>query len=459
MPVSILSVTMAALTARRPLVAAADPTRSLRRPLAVAAALVAAVVVLAAGVLLGLGRPAERIAELAVFGLAIVGILVAVRRTIPPVADPRSRVERDPLTGVLDRRAFLAVADGASRDATAGPVAIVVVDVDGLSQVNDSFGLEVGDALLRAVAERLRLSTTTDDVVGRVGGDRLAVLRPRATVGIEAWARSLGPALAAPVILDGDLLRPTCSIGLHVGHPGEDAIGGLLAAADAAVDQARGRGGNRVQHAAPAQDLGTAPSGIRFRPVVELADGAVVGVDAVVPLGRRAVAQACWAFAADDSPGWVSVGLGFRELVDPRLVSWVEGALSTSGLAPERLVVGVSEALVPSPMVRRGLHRIHALGVKIAVDDFGSGHATIAQICDLPLELAKIHRSLSAPAGGGTRREMAVYLAHVEMAMSRGIPVIAAGIELESQRLLAGAIGCTLGQGPLWEADVEQARP
>ncbi|MGN6693948.1 MAG: EAL domain-containing protein [Aquihabitans sp.] len=169
----------------------------------------------------------------------------------------------------------------------------------------------------------------------------------------------------------------------------------------------------------------------------------------------RILRQACADFAsgaAAEKGLWVSVNLDAAESVQPETAGRIRHRLDCSGLDPSRLVIEVSERTVPDPIAAASLRAIADVGVRIAIDDFGSGWSSLAQIRSLPLTLVKLDRSIvvsESPEAAG------ILIATVSLAESLGLVVLAEGIETEADRTLVELAGVSLGQGFLWGRAVE----
>jgi len=216
----------------------------------------------------------------------------------------------------------------------------------------------------------------------------------------------------------------------------------------------------------------------RYQPIVDLRSGRIVGAEALAcwdgsgaelagperflalaaatglmpAITERILRQACADFAGgvpEREGWWVSVNLDAPATVHPETPGQIEAVLRETGLAPERLCIEVSERLVPDPLAVRSLQAIADLGVQLAMDDFGSGWSSLAQLRSLPLTLVKLDRSLLVSCSVD---EASVLLATVAFVASLGLDVLAEGIERPGDRLLVQAAGVALGQGFLWGA-------
>jgi len=410
----------------------------------------------------------------------------------------RRQALHDSLTGLANRVMFAQRLDATLQAARDGSTtAVLFCDLDNFKHVNDDFGHGAGDELLRQVAERLRDAAGAQNVIARLGGDEFAVVvdDSEAGGGAAVVARRMVDSLDVPFRIEGRELRITTSVGVAV-HSGPDGHGGrLLAAADRAMYEAKKRGRNQVALATEAPRTAPGPSlqaelrigvahgelRLHFQPVLDVTDGAgpvMVGAEALVrwqhprlgllapaaflPLAEDTglvtdidlwvVGNACEALAArHPSPATlqVAVNLASATLVDPRLLPTVRAALSHNRLAPDRLVLEIieSRSLVDLPGVVERLIELRQLGVRISLDDFGTGFSTLAWLQTLPVDQIKIDRSFTMELPDP--RALALVKGVLALARELGIEVIAEGVETAEQLRALRDAGCFLVQGYL----------
>jgi diguanylate cyclase (GGDEF)-like protein len=464
------------------------------------------------GVLGILGREGRAFSAEAVAFLESVAhvIAMAIERT-EAEEELRHNALHDSLTGLPNRTLCsdrLTAALARSRR-TNDQVGLLVVDLDQFKLVNDSLGHHIGDEILRTLAMRISDTMRAADTVARLAGDQFAVVCEDLPDG--DMAMTLGNRLARvfeePCRLDDLELEVTACIGVAVSRPGSDAES-LLREADAAMFVAKGHGGGCVERFdetidRPAVDQLRAMGELRqalargeffvvYQPVVDITDGSPIAVEAllrwrhpergvvppadfipvaersglIVPIGRHVLEVACaqaaaWQRAVPGRAGMqVAVNLSPRQLAWPTLVSDVREALSVSGLPPETLVLEITENAVvgDEDAASRTIDALRGLGVRVALDDFGSGYASVGYLKRLRPDALKIDRSFIAGIADGSE-DHALAGAIVSMARSLGLAVVAEGIENERQLESIRELGCDFVQGfhvsrPLPAADL-----
>ncbi|UQU67059.1 EAL domain-containing protein [Couchioplanes caeruleus] len=422
------------------------------------------------------------------------------------VSEGRQRLHHqayhDPLTGLANRALFrerLVLALDAYRFKGV-PVALLFADLDDFKLINDGFGHAMGDRLLRGVAERLLACVGPEDVVARLGGDEFAVLLQRRGPEAEEAGRRILVALREPYELDGHSVGASASLGLVLPEPGDDELSAdvLLRRADAAMYVSKRRGKNDLARYSGAADggpnadlphlLARALSGapaehgfeVHYQPIVRLADGAVVAVEALArwtdPVAGpvdpdvfvtvaertglvagiddfvldRACADAAALADAYGRPIDVHVNVSAARLGRHGLQESVLQALERHAVRPSRLVVEITETLrIPDlPRAVEVLEHLRRRGVRVALDDFGSGWNALAQLHSLPVDIVKLDSSLTdvdvAERAGTLCRSV------LRICADLGIAVIAEGIETPARSAALAGLGCRLGQGYLF---------
>ena len=433
---------------------------------------------------------------------------VADQRSVPEVAalvvhvrdvGERRHLERtlhrlsytDQLTGLANRRALMRdLLDHRRRAGQHGT--LLVIDLHGLAEINDSKGRETGDAILIEVGRRIRSLLAADDVAARLGGDEFAVLTSDGAVLAYALATRLVTLLMEPYQLPGTIVELHTSVGLAELAGGADSEE-VLRHADLARSRARQLGRDRVEwydtdielqlHRRMDLErelLGAAERGeldLVFQPVVSLRDEQPVGVEAllrwrhpkmgtVMPAELLPIARAVgcaaeldeWVldaacrhlagWTAGGSDFWLSVNVGPRELLTSRFPERVAEVLHRYDLEPERLVVEVQETWVAEdvPAIVASLAGLRKLGVRAALDDFGAGQASLSHLRRLPVDMLKLDQALV-----NTPEEPAVGPAVIDIVVSLGrrlgLETVAKGLETAEQIERAKRAGCQYGQG------------
>jgi diguanylate cyclase (GGDEF)-like protein len=428
----------------------------------------------------------------------VCALLSAALRAAGLIERMRHQALHDPLTGLPNQtlfadRAALALARAQRHG---DRLAIGVLDLDRFKTVNDTLGHVAGDILLVQVSDRLRNAVRAPDTVARMGGDEFTLLLPELGVHGEAVvAERLLAAFEKPFTVQGHRIKISPSIGLAAFPSDGDTVSRLLRSADTAMYRAKSNGRNTwALYAHGPEDRShdrlTLESDLTralerrelilgYQPMIRVGEQRTVGVEALVrwshpafgvlvpgeflPLAEEVglvadidawvIRQACLDMRRSDALGSsiqrVAVNLSPRSLAHPSIVRVVQEALADSGLAPERLMLEVSEAATtdPSGVMRRTLEELHLLGVAIALDDFGRGHAPLADLHDLPIDVIKIGRSFLTAER--VADEAPVATAVVAMAHGLGLQVAAVGVETDEQLEFVTRLGCDLAQGYL----------
>jgi diguanylate cyclase (GGDEF)-like protein len=394
----------------------------------------------------------------------------------------------DPLTGLPNRSALLArgtaVLNALDPAATA---ALVLFDVDGLHEVNDTLGPAAGDELLQQVARRLAVARRPSELLGHLGDDEYALMLVDEEEAVRR-AKALTVALAAPARIAGVLIAVEVSAGVVVGPAGGATMGELLRRADVALYQAK-RSGARVAVYDPATDRAGAQRldllaelrdalattdqiGVWFQPVVDLTSLRPIAVEALVRWQhprRGVLGPAEFVDVIDQSDlvagftryvldlalryvaPWglaVSVNLGVRSLLDRGLPEVVAGRLAAHGVAPQRLILEITETVMTSELslVDEVVSGLRGMGVRVCVDDFGTGSSSLAFLTRVPVDVVKIDRSFVALMGT-TPEATAIVRTTIELSQELNLQVIAEGVETAEQRARLVALGVTAGQG------------
>ena len=416
------------------------------------------------------------------------------------------RAFHDELTGLANRALFLDRMDHALRVTRddAEPVVVLFVDLDDFKSVNDALGHGVGDQLLRAIADRIRATSGSGDTPARLGGDEFALLledRGGVDRAIDVAERLLD-SLREPVRLAGYDLAVLASVGVAVAAPGM-TTSSLLRDADIAMYEAKRAGKGQIKIFDPAMRLGaTAHLDYRselssalenrqfrlvFQPLVDLRSGVVTGAEAllrwrhpsrgdvspaefipvaersglIIPIGMWVLNQAIREAATWQArgPRYVSINVSAVQLRSDDFVEQVTNALESSGLAPEQVLLEVTETALVEEIesASTALHAIQRLGVRIAIDDFGTGYCSLSYLRKFPVDVVKIDRQFVDEVDEDEQRSSLARMI-LQMTSSMGLTSVAEGIERPDQITALRQFGCDIGQGYLLSRPLEVDR-
>jgi len=439
-------------------------------------------------------------AQVVVVGAAVLITALVVLRQLTAFHDNGRLLQRldhgathDGLTDLPNRVLFHKRLRNALTAPGDRPVAVALIDLDDFKEVNDTLGHEVGDLLLIGVAQRLAGCVRAEDTVARLGGDEFVVVLddadPRAA---DLAAERMMNALRQPVYADGHELPIRASIGIADGRTGDEASV-LLRRADIAMYAAKNLAGTAYLHyntnmSATGTDSAHLGAELReaiadgqlfllYQPIVALDDGRVMGSEAlvrwahptrgalapdafipvaertglIVPLGRwvmrTAFAQlAAWiAEHGETAPGVLNVNVSARDLREPGYADGVAALLTEHSLAADRIVLEITEtiALEPGQSVIN-LHKLRALGLRVSLDDFGTGHSTLTLLHDCPIDEIKLDRSFTQAEIDG---RPPVSAAVIHLAQALGLHAVAEGVETAEQAEQLLSLGYLAAQG------------
>jgi diguanylate cyclase (GGDEF)-like protein/PAS domain S-box-containing protein len=404
----------------------------------------------------------------------------------------------DHWTGLPNRRLLESRLEEAVRNhQLAGDrLAVMVVDIDEFTKLNDALSHRVGDALLKQAARRVVELVRTSDLVARSGSDEFAIVlgRLRYTDDAERVAAKVSELLSQPFEIDGEQINVTVSVGI-ARYP-SDGVGAemLLRNADAALSFAKARGTGRTQMFEPRMNdellrrlkteaglrraLDRGEFEVHFQPRIELASGRLAGAEALLrwkhpelgiqepgsfmtvaedtglifPIGEVVLRAACQAAMQWSNAGLgdlsVSVNLSPREFRGRSLLPMVSQVLVDSGLDAERLQVEITEASLmrDAEKAEQVLSGLQTMGVKIALDNFGTGFSSLSNLRRFPVDIIKIDGQFvraapDEPADGK------IVAALIHLAHELGLAAVAEGIEQDEQLEFVKACGCNEAQG------------
>ncbi len=400
----------------------------------------------------------------------------------------------DELTGIANRRMFEDRGRRALASARARPrnAALLLIDLDRFKHLNDSLGHAAGDEALIEIARRLEREVRSADTLARMGGDEYAILLAGAD---EAEAAAVGNRLAVsigqPLVVQEHTVRLSASIGVALFPRAGRTLEDLLRHADTAMYRAKSEGGGvrffDETIDGPAQErlglesdlreaLEAGQLEIHFQPVRIVGSGSIIGAEALCRwdhMVRGAVPPATFLPAAEGTElaevldfwvlrralkqasvwrrsgwkGWISVNLVPRTLTSAALMRELSAAIEESGIEAGSLVIEMTEHALAEPCKVLPIFRqLRELGVRLAIDDFGAGHASFSYLENLPVDMLKVDQQFVRrpwrQLGSGTLVQTMVGLGH-----SLGMQVLAEGIETEEQLIAVAEAGCDLGQG------------
>lgn len=416
----------------------------------------------------------------------------------------------DPLTDLPNRTLFWEEMQGtllrAKRDRSS--VAVFFIDLDEFKRTNDTLGHLAGDEVLKAVAQRLRAALRETDLIGRLGGDEFAVAVEQLTDPreVEPVAHKILRAIAQPLKLsDGNEIGVTPSIGISLFPRDGKDVETLLKHSDVAMYRAKADGRNcyrffsfemtrhhlenlrmemALRRALDAQELR-----LSYQPRVDVRSGALVGIEALVrwnhaefgeipverlirlaeetgliyPLGEWVLRTACiqtkeWLESGLEIAR-VAVNVSARQFRDPSLIERVTAVLSASRLEPERLEIEVTESSVMTDVeiAARVLAALASLGIHLTLDDFGTGHSSLAYLQRFPIGSIKIDRSFVAEIESDRNRAQLTH-AVITLGHSLGLRVVAEGVETRGQLRFLQERRCDEMQGYLVAAPMPADR-
>jgi diguanylate cyclase (GGDEF)-like protein/PAS domain S-box-containing protein len=352
-----------------------------------------------------------------------------------------SRAFHDPLTGMSNRALFMEHLERAlaRRDIRERPVAVLFLDLDNFKLVNDSFGHDVGDQLLMALAGRLQACVRPEDTVARMGGDEFTILLEdiRDTTDAVRVAERIIEELRFPFVLEEREIFVNASVGIATSVSSGNRPGNLLKNADLALYEAKRKGKTRYEifeevmkkgfgrHPTPEDDLRRAfereEFTVYYQPKVALDTGNIVGVEAlvrwrhperglippetfiplaektglIVPIGRWVLRKACeqavsWQEYYPNLPLTVSVNLSIQQIQDPQLVEEVSEILEGTGLESDKLTLELTEQAAMDGEEYAKLCDLKSLGLRLEIDDFGTGYFSLPYLQRLPIDTLKV---------------------------------------------------------------------
>ncbi len=377
--------------------------------------------------------------------------------------------------------------------------AVLSLDLDHFKSVNDTLGHPVGDKLLQIVSRRIENCLIKRDMVSRLGGDEFAILLLRATdnEAVEATAEKILRAISAPVEIDGHQILPSASIGVVIVPTQGSDVDMLMKHVDLALYSAKSDGRNRVAFFDPSMDdaaqarrmvevdlrgaMSRNELELHYQPLINLESGETVAYEAlvrwhhptrglvmpndfvsiaeetglIVQLGEWVIRNAVAEVARWPEHVSVSVNLSPQQMKSSGLISTVLNALASSGVAPNRLEMEITETVLmhETEVNLATLHKLRDIGVRIALDDFGTGYSSLNYLRSFPFDKIKIDRCFVENVD--SREDcQAIVRAVTGLASSLGMVTTAEGVENEQQLSQLRLEGCTQVQGYLFSKAV-----
>jgi diguanylate cyclase (GGDEF)-like protein len=437
----------------------------------------------------------------------------AVLQTQALLSRLEHQAAHDRLTGMLNRDGLSPRVDAALSRFKAAPewhFAVLFLDFDNFKRLNDAYGHDLGDDLLRQVGLRLRAIALTghpmqganyEPAVARLGGDEFVVLleelsRPEDA---EEVANRLISALGREYWINGVRVTSSISIGITHGSQSYSSAAELLRDADAAMYEAkaadrgcyvvfdsslrqriekRARIERELRVAVESQQLSLA-----YQPIISLDSGRLVGLESLLrwqhpelgsvapadfipvavdsgligPIGDWVLENACAAFKelqqqmGENAPNFIGVNISRRQITDPGLPAKISSALRASGIDPRCLHLEITESELVTDLnaARDTLREIKQLGVILSVDDFGTGYSSLASLYDFPIGVFKLDRSFIAADLTSERGRALMSVTHAVLQLARniGVRVIAEGVETSQQLAVLQSLRCDMAQG------------
>ncbi len=440
---------------------------------------------------------------------AIATLFAQLQARIVAEEQVRYLAEHDDLTGLLNRRALIAHLDERLAEGQPGPVAVLFLDLDRFKVVNEHLGQNAGDRFIKGFAELLREAADVSSVTARLGGDELVVV-PTAPMDVEAavaFAHWLQDRVHKQVVIDGEKLTRSVSVGVATGIPGHENTSDLLGRADQALRTAKNSGGAAVAPFSPemferntirndielylekTSDNHDGALVLHYLPEFGMRTGEVLGTEALIrwqhptrgllmpdsfigvlesinlarKLGRLIMRSAfaqfgLWRARGVGRDATLRVNISPMQLVANNIVEDVTATLDEFAIDPSAVCLEITERVVVQEIdtTRRTLARLKDIGVQIAIDDFGTGYSALAYLKSLPVDTLKIDRGFVRDLGTNTR-DLAIVQAIVALADAFELEVVAEGVETAAAARILLDLGCDRAQGFLLSRPLDSA--
>ncbi len=411
----------------------------------------------------------------------------------------RYLAEHDDLTGLLNRRSLIAHLDQRLAEGEPGPVSVLFIDLDRFKVINDQLGQNVGDGFIAAFAAQLREATDIPATIARFGGDQFVIV-PAAGMEVaeaEAFAHLLDSRIHKQLVIDGEMLTRTVSIGVAEGLPGIDTTSDLLRRVDQATRSAKSTGGDNITTFSPEMaktskirndielhlqqilDSDNDALVLHYLPEFDMPTGEILGAEALIrwqhptlgllmpdsfigvlesinlvaKLGRLVIRSACAQFKLWQSHGVgqdavLRINVSPVQLVTAGLADSVATTLTEFGLDPKSVCLEITESVVVADVdsAHKTLQGLKDIGVRIAIDDFGTGYSALAYLKTLPVDTLKIDRGFVRNLGSDAG-DLAIVQSTIALADAFGLDVVAEGVETRAAARTLLGLGCHRAQG------------
>lgn len=428
---------------------------------------------------------------------AIASLFAQLQARIAAEDRLRYLAEHDDLTGLHNRRALISHLDDRLAPGRPGPVAVLYLDVDRLKSINDYLGHTEGDRFIRLFAHRLRIRIECLGMIARIGGDEFVVIpnEPMSADAAESFARQLQTMVQNRVLIAGELISRTVSIGVAVGIPGRDNTSDVLRRADQASLKVKRVGGNQVSVSTSdmwmkgdfdndvelhLQRVITGNSLLlHYLPEIDMETGEVLAAEALVrwqhptrglllpdsfigvaesvnlaaELGRWVMRTACAEFSEWRARGvgrdaTLRINVSPVQLVTDDFVRSVADVIGEFGIDAGSVCLEITERVVVHDIdsTARTLKALKDVGVQIAIDDFGTGYAVLSHLKSLPVDVLKIDTSFVRELGTN-QGDLAIVRAIIGLAEAFNLQLVAEGVETEAAAMTLLRHGCRRAQG------------
>ncbi len=438
-----------------------------------------------------------------------VSSVVAVAEDLTEQRETDRKIQQlafyDPITGLGNRQFLLEAMDEFFVQSQlhpsrySGRTALVYIDLDDFKRINDSLGHEMGDRLIKTAAHRLKVIVSDNDVLVRLGGDEFAILKVfDSELSMESWLDQLVQQFSRTVKLGVHTVSVFASIGIALLPQDATDTSTGLRNAELAMYRAKKEHGcgyhffseelnkqavERLHYEVKLRNaLNNQELELHYQPKVSLADGGVIGVEALIrwndpqrglippgefipvaeetglilPMSHWVLEQACcqvvqWQQDEVMRHLRMAVNLSARQFQDPMFVENVESILINTGVNPELIELEITESMLMENMhsVLPMMQRLKDLGLSLAIDDFGTGYSSLAYLKQMPIDVLKVDRAFVRDLPMD-ENDCAITRAVILMAQQLGLKVVAEGIEEAAQADFLTDSGCELGQGFLY---------